>query len=42
MLDEPTMIKQAQKEWENTQSGRKLKRMERGAPTGSTLPKLTY
>ena len=33
----------AEKEWENTDHGRELKRMERSAAaTGSTLPKLTY
>jgi hypothetical protein len=37
----PKMTKQAEKDWENTQAGRKLKRLERSATTGSTLPPLT-
>ncbi len=42
MLDESKMTKQAEKAWENTPAGRKLKRLERSANTDSTLPALTY
>lgn len=42
MLDEPKMTKQAEKDWEKTPTGRKLKRLEHGTTTGSTLPALTY
>jgi hypothetical protein len=50
MLNEPKMTKQAEKEitkqvekdWDDTPAGRKLKRLERSATTGSTLPALTY
>ncbi len=41
MLDETKMTKEAEKKWENTLAGRKLKRLERSATTGSTLPALT-
>jgi hypothetical protein len=42
MLSEPKMTKQAEKDWKNTPAGRKLKRLEHSATTGSTLPALTY
>lgn len=32
---------QLEKRWDNTQDGRRLKRLERSATTGSTLPPLT-
>jgi len=41
MLDEPKMTREAEKKWENTKPGRKLKLLERSATTGSTLPALT-
>jgi hypothetical protein len=47
MLNEPAMVKTAEKEWDSTDSGRKLRQMERLKQTersaaGSTLPKLSY
>jgi hypothetical protein len=41
MFDKTKAIKKAEKDWENTQAGRKLKLLERSATTGSTLPALT-
>jgi hypothetical protein len=41
ILDEPKMTREAEKKWENTKAGRKLKLLERSATTGSTLPELT-
>jgi hypothetical protein len=40
-LDVPKMTKQAERDWENKSAGRKLKRLERSATSGSTLPQLT-
>ena len=40
-LDVPKITKQAERDWENTPAGQKLKRLERTATTGSALPPLT-
>ena len=40
-LDVKNMTRQAEKKWDNTPAGRQLKRLERSATTGSTLPPLT-
>ena len=40
-LDVRNMTRQFEKRWDDTPDGRRLKRLERGASTGSTLPPLT-
>jgi hypothetical protein len=40
-LDVRNMTRHFEKRWDDTQDGRRLKRLERSATTGSTLPPLT-
>jgi hypothetical protein len=41
-LDAPKMTKQAEKDWDDTRSGRKLKRLERSSTGSSALPPLIH
>jgi hypothetical protein len=41
-LDVRNMTRQFEKRWDDTPDGRRLKRLERSATTGSTLPPLTH